>query len=118
MIIKYCIALMKTLNVTTNAINKVMSIVDQLSAWVLGIYTDKALGAKVLESIMNVLNKNDAFYSFLPNMSTNTIAWVFAMNGDTLLEYTIDLSNDVELSVEENNGYEGLIMKYPLSLIK
>lgn len=93
-----------------------MSIVDKLSAWVLGIYADKALGAKVLKSIMCVLPEDIS--DFYISDICPEVAYVESKDEDVLLTFCVHLEEDVDVSYESVNTLEEVtVLRYPLSLI-
>lgn len=94
-----------------------MSTVDKMSAWILGIYADHALGAKVLQSIIDVLPEE--FVQFRVSDLCSEVAYVTSHDGSSPFTWTIHLEEDVDISYESINTLEAVtVLKYPLSLIK
>jgi hypothetical protein len=97
-----------------------MSTVDQLSSWILGIYEDKALGAKVLKSIIDVLpTEYEQAESFEVSLLCPAIAYIKMMIADNWTIFCIHLEEDVDVNYENEYTIESVtVLKYPLSLIK
>ena len=94
-----------------------MSTVDQMSSWVLGIYVDHAIGAKVLQSIIDVLPEE--FIQFRVSDLCSEVAYVTSHDGESPFTWCIHLEEDVDVSYESMNTLEDVtVLKYPLSLIQ
>lgn len=94
-----------------------MSTVDQMSSWVLGIYEDKAIGAKVLRSIIDVLP--DEFFQFRIADGCSEVAYVTSHDGYSAFTWCIHLEEDIDVSYSRPvEQAENTVLKYPLHLIQ
>lgn len=94
-----------------------MKTIDKLSAWVLDIYAEKNVGAKVLQSILNVLPEE--FICFRVSESCPEVAYVTAHDGENAFTWCIHLEEDVDLSYVIGKGKKPYTaLKYPIDLIR
>ncbi len=95
-----------------------MSIKEQISEWVLGIYTDKAVGAKVLKSVIGVLPENAVLFNIYPSSRVCARVITFDEHFCDKRRWNIELEDDVSVVYTIDGETDSVpVLLYPIDLV-